>query len=152
MPLGVSFPWGNEQQGQEILFLFHNQSVCGSLNAFTLCTTASQKESATVRWSSDSPLKMTLSLPVSCVSKGSKESILFIPCQATFLLCFPCRIFPSSIVLQTMRCVGVSGNGKIGLRVINTKSSPQIYINMTNTHEEILVNMVYPLRLCSISD
>lgn len=69
-----------------------------------------------------------------------------------FLLCFPCRIFPSSIVFQITRYAGVSGNGKIRLRVIRTKFSPQIYMNMTSTHEETLVNVVYSLRLCSIFD
>lgn len=35
-------------------------------------------------WSTDSPLKTTLLLPVSCVSKGSRVSMLFPPCRGTF--------------------------------------------------------------------
>lgn len=87
-----------------------------------------------------------------CVQRKQRvHSVPPIP-KHLLLLCFSCRIFPSSIVVQTVRYVGVSGSGKIGLRVLNTKSSPQIYTNMTSTREEILVNTVYPLRLCSISD
>lgn len=84
-------------------------------------------------------------LPLSRASEGGRgHSVCPMPNHLSPW--FPCRIFSSFILLQTMRYVGISGNGKTGLRAINTQAFPQIYVNIPSTHK-LLVSMVYPLHV-----
>lgn len=146
------FLGGKEQGDQDIFFLFHNRGLCGSLNALSSAQLQAKRDlllrgGFRLSFKDDAP-------PACFLHIQRKQRVHSVPPMPRhlLLLCFPHRVFPSSAVPQSLRCVRVSGNGKIGLNVLNTKSSPRIYTNMTGTHEEILVNKVYPLRLCSISD
>lgn len=103
---------------QGILYPLHNCKPKGSSNSRVEFGFALKE---------DAPLARFL-----CIQRR-QESILFMPRRAAFH-CFPGRILPSFIVLQTTRCVGGSGNGKTALRVLNNEASPQIYMHMPSTH------------------
>ena len=58
-----SFPWGREWQGPKVPLTELPGAWCFP-ECFSLCTTASQKELATVGWGLHSPLKVLLPCPV----------------------------------------------------------------------------------------